>query len=70
MPNIPDRTDDHYDRIIRNFKQAKQKIKKLDDVYIDSTNNKQVLKDIRDILIDIGQIFKTMNGVQRDDDVT
>ncbi len=69
MVKIPDNDPNRYDKIVHNFRQARQKVKKLDDNYIDSTNNKVLFKEIRDIFIDIGKILKTMNGVQRDDDV-
>jgi hypothetical protein len=68
MPKIPDREHDQYERITHQFRQARQKVKKLDDVYIDSTNNKILFKEMRDIFVDIGKILKTMNGIQRDDD--
>ena len=65
---IPDRPKDRYDGISRNYRQIRRKIKRLDDTYIDSTNNKVILKDIRDILVDMRQLFKLENGIQRDDD--
>jgi hypothetical protein len=68
MPNIPDREPDNYEKIVHQFRQARQKVKRLDNAYIDATNNKILFKEIRDILVDIGKILKTMNGIQRDDD--
>lgn len=65
---IPDKVEDRYEKILHNFKQARQKLKKLDDNYIDSTNNKQLFKEMRDIFLDVGKIIKTMNGIHRDDD--
>jgi hypothetical protein len=68
MPDIPDRDPNQYARIAHQFRQARQKVRKLDDAYIDATNNKILFKEIRDIFVDIGKILKTMNGIQRDDD--
>jgi hypothetical protein len=68
MVKVPDNPPDKYEKIVHQFRQARQKVKRLDDNYIDSTNNKVLFKEIRDIFIDIGKILKTMNGIQRDDD--
>lgn len=65
---IPDNTGDKYEKIVINFRQARQKLKRLDDNYIDNTNNKVLFKEMRDLFVDVGKILKTMNGIQRDDD--
>lgn len=65
---VPDNNGDKYDKITNNYKQIRRKLKVLDDAYIDATNNKQVLKEIRDILVDIRQLLKTAHGIQKDDD--
>ena len=69
MGNIADNPADKYDRLVKNNKQLRRKLKKLDDAYIDVTNNKQLFKEIRDILIDIRRFLKVSDGIQSDDDV-
>ena len=69
MGNIPDNPADKYDRLVKNNKQLRRKLKKLDDAYIDATNNKQLFKEIRDILVDIRHFLKVSDGIQSDDDV-
>jgi len=69
MPLEPDNEPNKYDKMVTNYKQIRHKIKKMDDAYIDTTNNKQLFKEIRDIFIDMGRILKITNGIQRDDDV-
>lgn len=64
-----DKDPDKFDKVTANYKQIRRKLKKLDDVYIDSANNKQILKDIRDILVDIRQLLKTGHGIHQEDDV-
>ena len=66
---IPDRDSGKYGKVVTNYKQIRRKLKKLDDAYIDATDDKVVLKEIRDVLIDIRQLFKLENGIQRDDDI-
>lgn len=68
MIKIPDRDPDRYDKIVHNYQQIRKKLKKLDDTYIDNTNNKQIFKEIRDILIDMRQLLKAGYGVRADDD--
>ena len=68
MVKIPDRTLDHYDRVLVNFVRASQKVRRLDNNYIDSTDNKILIKEIRDIFVDIMRVLKTVNGIQKDDD--
>lgn len=66
---IPDREQDHYGKIVHNYKQLRQKIKPWrNDAYIDSTNNKVLFKEMRDMMIDMLQLFKTAHGIQKDDD--
>lgn len=69
MGNIADNPADKYDRLVKNNKQLRRKLKKLDDAYIDATNNKQLFKEIRDILVDIRHFLKVSDGIQSDDDV-
>ena len=69
MGNIADNPADKYDRLVKNNKQLRRKLKKLDDPYIDVTNNKQLFKEIRDILIDIRRFLKVSDGIQSDDDI-
>ena len=69
MGNIADNPADKYDRLVKNNKQLRRKLKKLDDAYIDVTNNKQLFKEIRDILIDIRRFLKVSDGIQSDDDI-
>jgi hypothetical protein len=66
--NIPDKTPNKYDKMVLNYKQVRQKLKKLSDPYINTTDNKQVLKDIRDILKDFTLLQKHGLGIQKDDD--
>jgi hypothetical protein len=66
---ISDRPRDKYDKIAANYKQLRRKIKPWrDDLYIDNTNNKQLFKEMRGMMIDVLQLFKHSQGIQRDDD--
>jgi hypothetical protein len=68
MPEVPNNEPNNYVKIVNNLKQARRKLKPLTNEYIDATNNKQLFKEMRDVMIDILQMFKTAYGVQRDDD--
>jgi hypothetical protein len=65
----PDRDPQRYIKVVNNYQQIRKKLRKLDDNYIDNTNNKQVFKEIRDILIDIRQLLKNSEGIRVDHDV-
>ena len=67
--NIPDNLPDSYDRVKNNYKQLRQKIKPWrNDSYIDNTNNKVLFKEMRDMILDVLQLFKNTQGIQKDDD--
>ena len=67
--NIPDNMPYKYDRIVANYKQLRRKIKPWrDDSYIDNTNNKVLFKEMRDMMIDMLQLLKNAQGIQKDDD--
>jgi hypothetical protein len=66
---IPDSSPYLYEKIVTNYKQLRRKIKPWrDDSYIDNTNNKQLFKEMRDMMIDVLQLLKNAQGIQRDDD--
>lgn len=66
---IPDKTDDRNEKLVHGYQQLRKRIKKLDNTYIDNTNNKVIFKEMRDILAIMLQGLKIMNGIQRDQDV-
>lgn len=66
---IPDKTEDKNEKLVHGYQQLRKRLRIMDDDYIDNTNNKQVIKEIRDILVIMGQMLKVMNGVQKDQDV-
>ena len=69
MVDIPDNVPDKYGKIVHNYKQLRRKIKPWrDDSYIDNTNNKQLFKEMRGMIIDILQLYKVGYGVRQDDD--
>lgn len=63
---IPDNIPDKYDRITSNYKQVKTKINQLERSALLLTDNEKI---ILAILKDIQQMIKTMNGIQKDDDI-
>ena len=66
---IADRDPDRYDKIVNNYKQLRRKIKPWrNDTYIDNTNNKILFKEMRDMILDILQLYKVGYGVRQDDD--
>ena len=69
MVKIPDKIPDRYNRLVLNARQLRQKIQSFDNTHIDSTDNKTLFREVRAMMVDIGQILKMMNGIQKDDDV-
>lgn len=65
---IPDNIPDKYDKLVLNARQLRQKLATFNNAHIDSTDNKTLFKEMRAMIIDIGQILKIMNGIQKDDD--
>lgn len=65
---IPDNMPDKYDKLVLNARQLRQKLLAFNNAHIDATNNKELFREMRAMIVDIAQILKITNGIQRDDD--